>query len=210
MQRQPTITKFVDSLRKLPEGQSIELSKLDNYLQPWGFTIYRTYYGPGSNEQWDKLLQNITTSVKHRLKAHGVNDDPAMITKAEELFKLDARSDLVLDGLTLEQVRQLYHDGTGGQPLNKDKGPWRIFILVDADVLASPDLGMIKCVAADYDAAAAVPKNPRFGPQRYFGWLTMSSEHVLALWFELEMYFFEEIGNGIGGGPGAWWDPNKW
>ena len=211
MQRQPRITKFVDSLRKLPEGESIEQSKLDDYLQPWGFTIYRTYYGPGSDEQWDKLLQKIATSVKHRLDAHrGSNEDPAMIAKAEELFRLDARSDpAVLDGLTLEEVRQLYHDGTGGQPLNKDKGPWRIFILVDADVLASPELGMIKCVAADYDAVAAVPKNPRFGQQRYYGWLTMSSERVLSLWFELEMYFFEEIGNSTAGGPGAWWDPDK-
>jgi len=212
MFRQPRITKFVDSLRKVPEGESIEQLKLKDYLQPWGFTIYRTYYGPGANEQWDKLLQNITTGVKHRLKATGgSNEDPAMITKAEELFKLDARSDpAVLDGLILEEVRQLYHDGTGGQPLNKDNGPWRVFILVDADVLASPDLGMIKCVAADYDAAAAVPKNTTFGPQRYFGWLTMSSERVLDLWFELEMYFFEEIGNSTAGGPGAWWDPDKW
>ncbi|KAI4940062.1 uncharacterized protein J4E92_001350 [Alternaria infectoria] len=86
---QPRITKFVDSLRKVPEGESIEQLKLNDYLQPWGFTIYRTYYGPGSNEQWDKLLQNITTGVKNRLKASGgSNEDPAMIVKAEELFKL--------------------------------------------------------------------------------------------------------------------------
>ncbi|KAH6868717.1 hypothetical protein BKA58DRAFT_317144, partial [Alternaria rosae] len=164
------------------------------------FTKYRTYSGPGSDEQWDKLLQNITAGVKHRLKAHGGSiEDPAMITKAEELFKLDARSDPpVLDDLTLEEVRQLYHDETGGQPLKKGKGLWQIFILVDADVLASPDLGMIKCAAA-----AGVPKNPRFGPQRYFWWLTMSSEHVLTLWFRLEMYFFEEMDNSTAGGPGA-------
>ena len=53
--------------------------------------------------------------------------------------------------------------------MNKDKGLWQIFILVDADMLASLDLSIIECVAANYDAAAAVPKNPRFGPQRYFG-----------------------------------------
>ena len=41
---QPRITKFVDSLRKVPEGESIEQLKLNDYLQPWGFTIYRTYY----------------------------------------------------------------------------------------------------------------------------------------------------------------------
>ena len=76
----------------------------------------------------------------------------------------------------------------------------------DAEVLADPDLEVIKCVAADYDAAACVPKNWKYGPQRYFGWIRMSSRHVLTLWEELRIYFFKEIGEHTAGGPGAWWD----
>ncbi|EMD64906.1 hypothetical protein GGP41_003572 [Bipolaris sorokiniana] len=205
---EPRIKKFIDSLYRFPQSQTFDDTDLDRYLQPWGFTIYRTYYGPGSDQQWEKLLQNITSGVKHQLKRHeSPIDDPATICKAEELFKLDARSDSTLDGLTLEEVRQLYHDGTGGQPMNTDKDPWRIFILADEEVLAIPSL--IKCVAADYDAAACVPKNPRFGPQRYFGWLRMSPNHVLKLWFELEIYFLKQIVNYTAGGPGAWWDPDE-
>jgi hypothetical protein len=133
-----------------------------------------------------------------------------VVTKADELFKLDARSDpAVLDGLTLEEVRQLYHEGTEGQPMNTSKNPWRVFILVNAEVLANPELGVIKCVAADYDDAACVPKNSWFGPQRYLGWLRTSLKHVLALWFELDIYCLREIGNGTAGGPGAWCDPEN-
>src|SRR5690242_12197172 len=134
------ITQFVKSLRRIPDGEYVVDE--DKYLQPWGFTIYRTYYGPGSDQQWEKLLLNITNGVKDRLRAHeGYGDDPAVITRAEELYKLDARSDpAFLAGLELEEVRNLYHEGTGGQPLNTNNDPWRVFILVDEEVLEDPKL----------------------------------------------------------------------
>jgi hypothetical protein len=123
------------------------------------------------------------------------------------LPKVDPRSNpAVLDGLTLEEVRQLYHDGTGCQPMNTDRDPWRLFMLADKEVLAKPDLSMIECVAADYDAAACVPRNPHFGPRRYFGWLGMPSTHVLKLRIELDVYYLEQIVNHTLGGPGVWWD----
>lgn len=65
--------------------------------------------------------------------------------------------------------------------MNTDKGPRRIFMLADEEVLTIPDLGMIKCVAADYDAAACVPRNPHFGLQQCFRWLKIPSTHVLRL-----------------------------
>ncbi|KAJ8117807.1 hypothetical protein OPT61_g1082 [Boeremia exigua] len=202
------ITKFVKSLRRIPDGEYVVDE--DEYLQPWGFTIYRTYYGPGSDQQWERLLLNITNGVKDRLREHKeYGDEPAVITQAEELYKLDSRSDpAVLAGSKLEAVRQLYHEGTGGQPMNTDNDPWRVFILVDEEVLADPELGFIKCVTADYDAAASVLKSSFMGPQRYFGWLRVPCDRVLSLWFELEVYFFEQIGNHTAGGPGAWWDPS--
>lgn len=204
----PRITKFIETLRKIPDDALYSEINSDKYLQPWGFTTYRTYYGPASSQQWESLLGKITLGVKERLRAHGGSkEDPAMITKAEDLFNLDARSDpSTLDGLTLEQVRHLYHESGGGQPMNTDKDPWRVFILADEEVLTNPDLGVIKVVAADYDAVACIPRNPRFGPQRYFGWLKMSSAHVLTLWFQLEIYTLEQVGNHTEGGPGAWWD----
>jgi hypothetical protein len=67
--------------------------------------------------------------------------------------------------------------------MNTDKGPWRIFILADAEVLANLDLDVTEPIAAEYDdAAACVPKKITVWSQRYFGWLRMSSGHVLSLW----------------------------
>jgi hypothetical protein len=206
------VEHLLKRLRKVPDGEMISKAEFNNplsFLQPWGFTIYRTYYGRGSDRQWDELIQAMTNGAKDAVRERvNPTDDPAMVAKAVELFTLDTRSNpAVLDGLALEEVRQLYHNGTGGQPMNTDSDPWRIFMLADTEVLANPDLGMIKCVAADYDAAACVPKNTWFGPQRYFGWLRMSSNHVLRLWLELDMYFLEQIVNHTAGGPGAWWEP---
>lgn len=205
------IRNLLQNLRKVPEGEIISEAELNNplsFLHPWGFTIYRTYYGPGSDRQWDELIQAVTNSTKDAVRATAEStDDPTITAKAEDLFQLDTRSDLaVLDGLTLEEVRQLYHDGAGGQPMNTANDPWRVFMLADEEVLTKPDLGVVKCVAADYDAAACVPRNPHFGPQRYFGWLRMPSTHVLKLWVELDTYCLEQIVNHTLGGPGAWWD----
>lgn len=33
----------------------------------WNYMLYRTYYGPGSNEQWSKLLDKITYGVEKGL-----------------------------------------------------------------------------------------------------------------------------------------------
>ena len=205
------IRNLLQNLRKVPEGEIISEAELNNplsFLHPWGFTIYRTYYGPGSDRQWDELIQAVTNSTKDAVRATAEStDDPTITAKAEDLFQLDTRSDpAVLDGLTLEEVRQLYHDGAGGQPMNTANDPWRVFMLADEEVLTKPDLGVVKCVAADYDAAACVPRNPHFGPQRYFGWLRMPSTHVLKLWVELDTYCLEQIVNHTLGGPGAWWD----
>jgi hypothetical protein len=126
-----------------------------------------------------------------------------VITKAEELSKQDSRSDpAVLEGLTLEEAQQLYNKRMEDQSMSKDKGPSRVFILADAEVLANTDFDVIKCVAADYDAAACVPKSSRFGSQRFFWMVKDPSWHVLALRFELDIYFFGDIGNRTAGGHG--------
>lgn len=53
--------------------------------------------------------------------------------------------------------------------MSPGKDLWRISVLADKEVLTKPGLGVLKCVAADYDAAACVLRNPHSGPQRYFG-----------------------------------------
>ena len=206
----PTITKFLDDLYVFPEDRTVELEEdREQFLTHWGFTIYRTYYGPGSDEQWSKLLKNIIDGVEEGLtELEEADEEPDATTKARDQFRLDARSDpATLDGLTLEDVRQLYLEGSGGKPMNTDNRPWRLFLLADAQVLQDPDLRLLKVAAADYDPVAAVPKNRWVGPQRYFGWITMPTTAVLDLYSELDMFQFKQIVNRTSGGPGAFWDP---
>ncbi|KAH8706876.1 hypothetical protein GQ44DRAFT_691977 [Phaeosphaeriaceae sp. PMI808] len=205
-----TITKFLNDLYRYPEDRTVQPEEdVEQFLTHWGFTIYRTYYGPGSDEQWSKLLKKITDGVEEGLtELDEADEKPEAAVKARDQFRLDARSDpTTLKELTLEDVRQLYLDGSGGQPMNTDNRPWRLFLLADAQVLQDPDFRLLKAAAADYDSVAAVPKNTWSGPQRYFGWITMPPTAVLDLYNELGMFLFKQIVNRTSGGPGAFWDP---
>lgn len=146
----------------------------DQFNVNWGFTIYRTFYGSESDEQWRRLLQKITTGAEDEVAVlDGGSDRANAEIKVLNLFRMDPRSDAnALDGKTMEDVRQLYLEGYGGELMNASSNAPRIFLLADERVLADPELGVLHIVAADYDPIAAIPRNFRMGPQRYFGWLT--------------------------------------
>jgi len=208
------MTKFLQDLYDFPPGRIVEpWEDKDQFLTHWGFTIYRTHYGPDSDHQWSSLLKHIISGVEASLLELEENDteydkQPGAATKALHQFRLDARSDVaMLDGLALEEVRELYLDGSGGQPMNTENRPWRLFLLADAQVLQDPDLRLVKAAAADYDPGALVSRNNRSGPQRYFGWITMPTTAVCNLYAQLDTFWLEQIVNRTAGGPGAFWDP---
>jgi len=204
----PTIlSSFLESLHRYPSGAELIPGEMDKWLEPWGFTTYRTYYGPGSEQQWYRLLQNMTNAAKHELSQNcDPNDDPNTISKLEDLFSLDPRSDPeTLNGLTLDEVRQVYKDKTGGKPISADLNIYSCFIVADAEVLKDNELRFIKLAESDYDPTVQIPSHSRIGPRRYFGWIRMSSLRLLSIWFELDLYCFAEICNFTSGGPGGWW-----
>jgi hypothetical protein len=205
-----TITKFLNDLYRYPEDRTVQAEEdIEQFLTYWGFTIYRTYYGPGSDSQWSALLQKITDGVEQGLtELDEADENPEAVSKARHQFRLDVRSDAtILEGLALEELRQLYLDGSGGQPMNTDNRPWRLFLWADAQVLQDAEFSLLKAAAADYDPVAAVPRNKWSGPQRYFGWITMPPTAVLNLYNELGVFTFKQIVNHTSGGPGAFWDP---
>lgn len=111
-----TITEFLDHLYEWPKDRIMGPEEdQEQFLVHWGYTIYRTYYGPRSDEQWLELLKNITEGVgKGLTELEEADKEPAAVTKARDQFRLDARSDLAtLDGLTMEDVRQVYLEGSG-------------------------------------------------------------------------------------------------
>ncbi|EUC27057.1 hypothetical protein COCCADRAFT_112694, partial [Bipolaris zeicola 26-R-13] len=183
------------------------------FLGYWGYTIYRTYYGPGSDEQWSKLLENITDGVKKGLfNIDEAEKDPEAVTKAQARFRLDTRSaPATLDGRILEDIQQVYLEGSGGQPMRGTQfNDWNtaIFLLADSQVLKDPDLRVIKVVDANHDPVADIPKNIRCGPQSNFGWITMPTTAVVDSYIRMDTFTFEHIINHAGGGPGVLWDPD--
>lgn len=172
-----SVEKFLKSLCRPPDGTyggpGTPESWWDQFNINWGFTIYRTFYGQGSDEQWRKLLLKITSGAKHEIEALNGGPDRALAeTKVQNLFQIDAQSDPSLEGKTMEEMRQLHLDKWGGPPASTAIRSWRVFLLADERVLAGSELEVINVVAADYDPIAAVPRSWRAGPQRWFGWVT--------------------------------------
>ena len=64
----------------------------------WGFTIYRTGYGPSSDQQWQRLLETIKAGAHEgafeaiESEKEDPEDDPEF-QELWSLFRLDARSD---------------------------------------------------------------------------------------------------------------------
>jgi hypothetical protein len=163
----------------------------------WGFTIYRTGYGPSSDQQWQRLLKTIQSGAHEEAfdaiesEEEDPKDDPEF-QKLWSLFRLDARSDPALAGLDMDQLRQLYNSGDGGQPMNADFNLHRIFLFADDEVLSGDD-SVVKCVDADYRAEDYVPRNTRVGGQRYFGWMRMNARSVTNFWVELSLHYMSDI-----------------
>ncbi|EUC28068.1 hypothetical protein COCCADRAFT_9490 [Bipolaris zeicola 26-R-13] len=62
------VSEFLAHLYEFPEGEFMgpEVDQ-EQFLVHWGYTIYRTYYGPASDEKWAKLLKNIINGVENSL-----------------------------------------------------------------------------------------------------------------------------------------------
>ena len=81
----------------------------------WGFTIYRTGYGPSSDQQWERLLQKIHAGArKGALSTTETTEEDPGFQQVWSLFRLDPRSDAALASLDIDQLRDLYNTGEGG------------------------------------------------------------------------------------------------
>ncbi|KAI1056072.1 hypothetical protein LB507_001492 [Fusarium sp. FIESC RH6] len=78
----------------------------------WGFTIYRAYYGEESEEAWRMLLYSLRHQTKLAFGAyaegadteHDVNSND--IQRLKDLFSLEVREDLCLEGLDVRGLRE--------------------------------------------------------------------------------------------------------
>lgn len=195
---------FLKRLRRVPnEDVSPAGADLAPYYSAWGFTIYRTAYGPSSEEQWKALLDDIRADVVEQITGpDGKCQAEPTAQHIMSLFHLDVRSDpAALGGLNMDDLRKVYKDQVGGRPMNADWKERKFFLLVDQEVVDAhrnrPDDAeykpWIKCVDVEYVATDYVPRNPRVGPQSYFGWMKLSTRSVPQLWTDFETRWLSEL-----------------
>lgn len=178
-----TIERWLNDLRLMSEDEIVRYKN-------WGFIVYRTGYGPSSDQQWQQLLQTIQTGAYEGAQSATESAEAdSGFQQLWSLFCLDARSDSVLAGLDVDQLRQLYNSGEEDRPMNMDYNLHRVFLFADDEVLSDPAASVVKCVDADYRAEDHFP-NKRMGGQRYFGWMKMRAENVADLWVRLD---FDEL-----------------
>jgi hypothetical protein len=97
----------------------------------------------------------------------------------------------------MDQLRQLYNSGEGGQPMNADFKSHRIFLFADDEVLSGVD-STVKCVDANYRAEDYLPRHTR--GQRYSGWMRMNARSIANFWIELGLHYMYDIAPPIIGG----------
>ncbi|KAL5592575.1 hypothetical protein FOBRF1_013601 [Fusarium oxysporum] len=177
------IEKMVEQISKYwppgpPAMQQMESKDPDirQYYQQWGFDIYRTYYGPGSDEAWGKLLY----ALKHQTRlAFGHYDgredaDQRHVDILKDLFYLDARADKsLLDGLDVQGIRKFCrHENT-----DKD----RVMSVSIHDYVLLADESTLKDVSGREFVVKAVSLDWKRG-HRGWGWMRIPTGYLLDLW----------------------------
>ncbi|KAF5679176.1 hypothetical protein FHETE_917 [Fusarium heterosporum] len=134
---------------RLTNEDFAQLDKIELSLEGWGFTVYRTYYGSSSGENWNALLAEARESAGKELEFWANDWEEEVVEELETLFRLDARSDLVLDGKSLEDQCKTYLDSIGGKHMLVHE--WNVFLVADEHVLDQIGQGsfIIKAVDAD-------------------------------------------------------------
>ncbi|CVL08569.1 uncharacterized protein FPRN_13179 [Fusarium proliferatum] len=158
--------------------QEIESKSPDilQYYQKWGFDIYRTYYGQGSNEAWNALLY----ALKHQTRlAFGFYDrredaDQRHVDILESLFYLNARADKsLLEGLDVRGIRKFYLNENTDKDRVMSGSAHQYVLLADESVLKdfSEREFVVKAVSLDWKLG-----HPGWG------WMRVPTGYLLDLW----------------------------
>ncbi|KAM6525191.1 Hypothetical protein NCS54_00812900 [Fusarium falciforme] len=178
----PKLSSVLDGIPKLSALPG-DLNDTKN----WGFTVYRTYYGPSNDENWDKLL---TTAKREAMEEAMKWSDDESGEKLKPLFRLDARSDAsLLSGVDRRGLIQMYNNGVGGPPM-PTRGP-RVFLYTDEEILNQVSQGTfnLKAVDAEEEPREDIPPEEGdefFGQPRYWGCMKIETRQVLELLGGLE------------------------
>ncbi|KAF5576581.1 hypothetical protein FPANT_10865 [Fusarium pseudoanthophilum] len=177
------IEEMIEMISKYCSPGPLAMQQMDSkdpdilqYYQQWGFNIYRTYYGPGSDEAWNMLLY----ALEHQTRlAFGFYDgredaDQRDVDILKNLFFVNAHADQsVLDGLDNEGIRKLcWHE-------KPDKE--RVMSVSTHDYVLLADESVLKDVSEREFVVKAVSLSWRRGHHGW-GWMRIPTGYLLDLW----------------------------
>ncbi|KAF6822757.1 hypothetical protein CPLU01_11797 [Colletotrichum plurivorum] len=195
------LTIILESCFRPPDGTSWTAGDdVSEHYYSWGFTIYRTAYGPSTDAQWHTLLDKIRAQVASEIECYDAGEEE-VVAKLKSLFVLDACSDAtLLADKTMHELREVHkrrnssNDDDNNLPLMRDGPTERAFLLADAEVLEGVDRDpyfWVKCVEADFteeglaEAARGARSRAAFAAGVWTGWMKMTTRSVVDLCAEM-------------------------
>ena len=128
-------------------------SKVKCYMY-WGFTLYRTYYGPESDKQWeDEVLWQKAGNCLPKDYCKSREEYLGYLKTLDDLFCIDTREGPSLDGLDVRGIREVCCNN----PPETERGMAgflaRYVLVADKAVFEAMEKGeyIIKVVAYDWD-----------------------------------------------------------
>lgn len=154
-------------------------------------------------ELWPQLLADMRSHCENAMSYYGSRQsgEPRKQDDAVDLltslFTIDARSDKgLLDGCSVEQLRDIYEECVGGVPLNPTLGSYGFFY-VDAEAFQSLSqrVPYVKMGDPHYDPEEhKIDNHPRFPQgQDHWGWFRAEVSDVLDAFESLDCLAFDEM-----------------
>ncbi|RBR26162.1 uncharacterized protein FIESC28_01053 [Fusarium coffeatum] len=134
-----------------------------HFFRHWGYPIYRTYYGPGSDESWNELLYSLKKQTGLGLGAFE-DEDQNDVQKLKELFHLNAYEDpATLEGLDVKGLRQFCNKHQLGIFTAFSDCLFHFVLMADKSVLEDIKKGIfvVKAISLSWDG------RPGWGWDRY-------------------------------------------
>ncbi|KAM0548843.1 hypothetical protein ACHAPJ_009699 [Fusarium lateritium] len=150
------------------------------YYRQWGFTIYRTYYGPDSNRYWNMLLGALKQQTRLALGFYENNKhvkediDQSDVQRLKDLFCLNVREDAsVLDGVDVQGIREFCQNEESDTDRSMADPLFHFVLLADEMVFKDIIQGefVVKAVALNWEEG-------RTG----CGWMRIPTGYLLQLW----------------------------
>ncbi|KAL7755298.1 hypothetical protein ACKLNR_015055 [Fusarium oxysporum f. sp. zingiberi] len=157
--------------------QQIESKDPDifQYYHQWGFNIYRTYYGPGSDGAWNMLLYALRQQMRLAFGFYDGREDTDQrhVDILKGLFYLNSRADKSLDGLDIQGIRKFCHY----EKTDEDR------VMSDSihDYVLLADESVLKDVSEREFVVKAVSLDWRRGHPGW-GWIRIPTGYLLDLW----------------------------